>query len=270
VRHRLIAAGLAALFAVSPAAAVPAQAAPLPAAVSCSGVWVVVDYGPLPGGIKTGCASKYSTGAAALKSTFSVVISDGFVSKIGGLPSNPDPNKAYWSYWHATRQTDGSYSNWSYSTLGADAYHPTKGNAEGWRYQSLSEGKAAPRASAPTATAAEPAPSPTPTKASPPPSKKPTAKATASAPADTKTPTAKPAATTTSATAAPSTSAPAEKGTVPVSAEPAMSGAAAEAPSATVPPPASGTPAGTIAAGVAVIVAAGSLGGWWLLRGRRR
>lgn len=266
MRHHLIAIGLAALIAVGPMAAVPAQAAPLPAAVTCTGVWVVVDYGAL-GGTSTKCATSFSTGTKALRSAgFSVVIDGGFISKIGGKPSNPDPNKAYWSYWHATRQADGSYSAWDYSNLGADDYHPAQGNAEGWRYQSLSEGKAAPQADPPTAVAAEP--SPTPTKASTQPTKKATSRATtsasatatprSSAPTAASTPTPSPAqtATATSATAdTPSTD---------------VSAVAAEAPSAIAPPPASGTPVGTIAAGVAILVAAGGLGGWWLLRGRRR
>ena len=33
----------------------------------------------------------------------------GFVDKINGKPGKPDRNKAYWSYWHATRKADGSY-----------------------------------------------------------------------------------------------------------------------------------------------------------------
>jgi len=276
VRHRLIAAGLTALLAVSPVAAVPAQAAPLPAAVSCSGVWVVVDYGSL-GGTSTKCANGYATGTKALRSAgFSVNIDNGFILKISDKPGNPDPNKAYWSYWHATRQADGSYSNWSYSGLGADAYHPSQGNAEGWRYQSLSEGKVAPRAGAPTAPAAEPTPTPTPTKASPTPTKKPSAttkaSASASAPSSTKAASVTPSASSSSRPTEPTTAttevAATEKGTVPISAASAATEVAAEAPSADAQP-SSGSPTGTIAAGVAVLAAFGGLGSWWLVKGRR-
>lgn len=276
MRHRLIAAGLTALLAVSPVAAVPAQAAPLPAAVSCNGVWVVVDYGSL-GGTSTKCAGDFSTGTKALRSAgFSVVIDGGFISKIGGKPSNPDPNKAYWSYWHATRQADGSYSNWSYSSLGADAYHPSTGNAEGWRYQSLSEGKVAPRASAPTATAEQPSPSPTPTKASPTPTKKASSGASSSASPSAKASTSPRSSARASATASasesptPTTSVPSPNAEVVTpAASSATTDVAAEAPTAQTPPPASGSPAGTIAAGVVVFAAVGGLGSWWLVKGRR-
>lgn len=279
MRHRLIATGLTALLAASPVAAVPAQAAPLPAAVTCTGVWVVVDYGSL-GGVSTKCAGSHATGTKALRSAgFSVVISDGFIHKIGGKPSNPDPNKAYWSYWHATRQADGSYSDWRYSSLGADAYHPSQGNAEGWRYQSLSEGKVAPQASAPTAPAAEPKPSPTPTKASPTPTRKASATTKASASSSATSAAKASARPTTSTTAAtPSASATAEEGTVPISATPTESTAAgtdvtavaAEAPSTEAGPSEAGNPTGTIVSGLIVLIAMAGLGGWWLLKGRRR
>ncbi|PFG17528.1 hypothetical protein ATK74_2101 [Propionicimonas paludicola] len=268
MRHRLLAAGLTAILAVGPVAAVPAQAAPLPAAVSCSGVWVVVDDGTRAP--QASCARDgFSTGTKALRSAgFSVTIDNGFILKIGGRPSGKsDPSKAYWSYWHATRQADGSYSDWSYSSLGADAYHPSQGNAEGWRYQSLSEGKVAPRAGAPTAGTTEPTPSPTPTKASPKPTKKATASSTASASGTAKA-TAK---ATASTSASPSTAESILTPSAVASTTTAnMSAVAAEAPTAEATPPASGSPTGTIAAGIAVIAAAGGLGGWWLVKGRRR
>lgn len=270
MRHRLLAAGLTAILAVGPVAAVPAQAAPLPAAVSCSGVWVVVDDGTRAP--QASCARDgFSTGTKALRSAgFSVIIDNGFILKIGGRPSGKsDPSKAYWSYWHATRQADGSYSDWSYSSLGADAYHPSKGNAEGWRYQSLSEGKVAPRAGVPTAVTTEPTPSPTPTKASPKPTKKATASATPSASA-----TAKSTATATSSATAGSSSSPSAAESSLTPSAPAttteITAVAVEAPTAEPTQPTSGSPVGSIAAGVVVIAAAGGIGGWWLVKGRRR
>ena len=121
-----------------------------PQASGCEGVWVVVDYGSL-GGTSTQCASSFGTGIAALRSAgFNPSISESFVDKINGKPSKPDSSKAYWSYWHATRNDDGSYGAWNYSNLGASGYQPTKGNAEGWRFQSLGDGKVPPGAKPPT------------------------------------------------------------------------------------------------------------------------
>lgn len=261
MRHRLIAAGLTALLAVSPVAAVSAQAAPLPAAVTCTGVWVVVDFGG-DSGTKAGCATSYGTGTQALKSAFGgVSIDGGFVAKIEGKPSNPDPNKAYWSYWHAEKTADGGHSGWSYSSVGSDEYHPKKGDAEGWRYQSLSEGNAAPRASAPSASAAEPEPSATPTKASA------TAKATTKATAKASAQPSETGQSSASASAEPSAT------PTPIAASPSavpttqITAVAVEAP---VGEPDPGNPTGTIVAAAIAVVAAGGLGGWWLLKGRRR
>lgn len=268
MRHRLIAAGLTALLAVSPVAAVPAQAAPLPSALTCTGVWVVVDFGS--GSPERGCARSYGTGTTALRTAgFTVTIDGGFVSKISEKPSNPDPNKAYWSYWHATRTPDGSYSDWSYSSVGSDQYRPKQGDAEGWRYQSLSEGNAAPRAAAPSASAAEPEPTATPTKPRATAKASPTAKATSKA---TATASAKP-----SETGQPSASSSAGSSATPTptaaaqspSIEPTtqMTAVAVDAP---VGAPDPGNPTGTIVAGAVALIAAGGLGGWWLVKGRRR
>ncbi|MFT4108151.1 hypothetical protein [Propionicimonas sp.] len=281
MRKFLVAAALTATLAVGAAAATPTVAAPMPQASTCTGVWVVVDYGSL-GGTSTKCATSYGTGLAALKSAgFGVTIDDGFVYKINGKPSKPDINQAYWSYWHATKKSDGSYSDWSYSNLGASSYHPTSGNAEGWRYQPLSDGKVPPAIAPPATDTSTPTPTPSPTKTK---TSKPTASATA-----TRKPTATATATrtaTTSASASPTVSATTGSATPrasdPASATPdattvgtATSGAAAsevaqQETSAT--PPAgedTGSPVGAIVAGGAVVVAAAGLGGWWLIRRRQ-
>ena len=165
--------------AASPSAPAVAAAPVLPQAASCSGVWVVVDFGSLGGGISARCATSHSTGTAALRNAgFSPTITDGFVYKINGKPGKPDIYKAYWSYWHATRKADGSYNSWTYSNLGANSYKPTAGNAEGWRYQSLSDGKVPPGA-APPSSSETPKPTPKPTQSNTPkpqPTKKPSAK----------------------------------------------------------------------------------------------
>lgn len=279
MRKFLLVAALSAILAGGAAAATPTQATPLPQASTCSGVWVVVDFGSL-GGTSTKCSTSYGTGLAALKSAgFSPTVSDGFVYKISGKPSKPDTNKAYWSYWHATAKDDGSYSDWSYSNLGADSYHPTKGNAEGWRYQSLDGGKVPPGIAPPATDTSTPTPTPKPTKTA---THKPTAtasatkKPTATASA-TKTQTASASASATSTSATPSASPSAVVTPTPtLVATPLATNEATEvaqdavsaSPEAT-PAESSGTPVGAIVAGSAVLVAAAGLGGWWLLKGRK-
>ena len=267
-----------------PTAARPAtapQSQALPQAASCAGVWVVVDFGSL-GGISTKCATSYDTGLAALKSAgFSPTIDDGFVYKIAGKPSKPDINKAYWSYWHATRQDDGTYSSWSYSNLGASSYKPSKGNAEGWRYVSLSDPKTPPQA-APPSDVASPTPTPTKTTAKPTPkpsASKTTTKASATGASATKT-TASPNATkTASATAtaaktqarASATATASEPGTATATTESdgAHSDAAQQPAAAPAESGSVGSPMGAIVVGAIVVAAAGGLGGWWMLKGRR-
>lgn len=259
------------------------------AAPTCAGVWVVVDYGSL-GGIDTGCATSHGTGLAALRSAgFSPTVEDGFVLKIEGKPSSPNPKSAYWSYWQAKRQDDGSYSAWSYSNLGATASHPKQGNAEGWRFQDLSDGKVPPGAKPPKADAPTPTPSATKTgtpTAKPTATKQPTAKPTASKkPTATATATKQPTATASSTKSAsatptptPTTAAPTDSATPVVTAEPATPSPVEEASTEvageeitdTAPPTDSGSPLGAIVAGGLVVAGGVGAGGWWLLKGRKR
>ncbi len=132
--------------------AAPAQALPAPQTASCAGVWVVVDYGAV-GGTATACTGSYSTGTAALRAGFAVTLDAGLIVRINGLPTTPNIQENYWSYWHATRLPDGSYSGWSYSSVGPSAYHPVAGGAEGWRYQPVNAGYVAPGVSPPKQTA---------------------------------------------------------------------------------------------------------------------
>lgn len=260
--------------------AAPAEAA---AESTCDGVWVVVDYGSL-GGSQTACAARHATGAEALRSAgFSPSIDDGFLLQVNGKPGNPDPNKAYWSYWQANLTSDGSYTAWNYSSLGATASHPKSGNAEGWRYQSLDDGKVAPGPRPPEGTVSTPTPTPTATKASTKPTKKPSAK-----PSATRTPTASTSPTakrTASRSATPTVSASSTTTVAPTPPEatptaddsptPAAAGpddATPVAGTAATPPSSEGTggsPVGAIAAGTAVVAAGAGLGGWWLLKGRK-
>jgi hypothetical protein len=133
--------------------AAPAQALPAPQTASCAGVWVVVDYGTV-GGTATACAGSYSTGTAALRGAgFTITLDAGLIVRINGLPTTPNIQESYWSYWHATRQPDGSYSGWSYSSVGPGSYHPVAGGAEGWRYQPVNAGYVAPGVAPPKQTA---------------------------------------------------------------------------------------------------------------------
>lgn len=237
---------------------------------ACNGVWVIVDYGSL-GGVSTACATSYSTGTAALRSAgLSPSLDNGFLEKINGKPATPDRQTAYWSYWQATRQSDGSYSGWKYATTGANSSHPVKGNAEGWHYVSVSGGASAPGATPPKNPAqAAPAPTsaPSATKSSASPTAKPSSKAS----------TKPTSASSSSTTAKPSTSSADPKTS---SASPSPSGAATspsaypttEAPSADPPGmdgPA-GSPIAVIATTSALAVGAAGAGGWWLWKGRRR
>ncbi|MBK8447654.1 MAG: hypothetical protein IPL41_13505 [Micropruina sp.] len=123
----------------------------LPRQTSCSGVWVVVDFGSLGGATSTECATSHVTGLDALRSAgFAPLFRDSFVYSISGRPSKPDINKAYWSYWQAIKQDDGSYSAWTYSTLGAGVSQPEQGSAEGWSYISLGAGNTPPGVKPPT------------------------------------------------------------------------------------------------------------------------
>lgn len=241
---------------------------------ACNGVWVVVDYGSL-GGVSTACATSFSTGTAALRSAgFTPTLDNGFLEKINGKPAAPDRQTAYWSYWQATRQSDGSYSGWKYANTGANSSHPTKGNAEGWHYVSVS-GASAPGATPPKNPAEAPSSAPSPTKSS-------------SAPSPTKTASAKPSATkssTSSATATPTASSAKPKSPSPtpsqsssVSPSPSV---VATSPPASFPPGApsadpigsdapAGSPTAVIVTASALAVGAAGAGGWWLWRGRRR
>jgi hypothetical protein len=141
--------------------ATPAHALPAPQTSSCAGVWVIVDYGAL-GGTATACAGSYSTGTAALRSAgFALTLDAGLIVRINGLPTTPNVQENYWSYWHATRQPDGSYSSWSYSNVGPASYYPTAVDAEGWRYQPVNGGYVAPGVAPPKQTATTQAPATT-------------------------------------------------------------------------------------------------------------
>lgn len=284
MKRALLAAALTATL-VAGAAASPAAAEVLPQAETCTGVWVVVDFGSEGGGTRTDCATSYSTGVAALTSVgLKPTMAGGFVSTIAGKPSKPDINKAYWSYWQATLKSDGSWTAWSYATEGAATSHPKKGAAEGWHYVSLSASNEPPGAKPPAGVASATKPTASATAkpsatASPKPTPKATTKATSKAtpsakPSATAKPSASPTAATTSAaptqpaSSSPATAAPTV--TPVASATPSATAEFTAAPQAEVTPAqgSGGSPVGAIVAGVLVVLAALGLG-WWFWRGRK-
>lgn len=223
---------------------------------ACNGVWVVVDFGSLGGGVSTRCATDYATGSAALRATLGAKFNNGMVTAIAGKPSKPDIFKDYWSYWHASRLANGSYSSWSYSNLGANSYHPTKGNAEGWHYISISESASGPHAKPPANPAAVAKPKPPATSSTAGASKAKSSKPSASTSAASK-PAAPASATPRTATTATSLS---------PSPTPTPSPTATPAPTGDDP----GDPVALIA--TAATIGVGGLGAaaWWLMKGRKR
>lgn len=252
---------------LAPLAMVGATPAVAESVKVCSGVWVIVDFGEL-GGISTQCATKFDTGTAALKSAgFTPTLENSMLVKLDGKPTKPDIYKSYWSYWQATRADDGSYSEWKYSDLGANSYHPTKGNAEGWRYQALADGKVHPDATPPSAPVATPEPTSKPSETAKP-SPKPTATKTVTK-APTSTSSATPSATDSpSASAAPTTppATPSEPTGWPSAASPAPEGTV----NPPIEPAPSGTPVGALVAGGLVLAGGAGVGAWWWLKGRHR
>ncbi|GAA1918366.1 hypothetical protein [Nocardioides marmoribigeumensis] len=171
-----------------PLAGSPAQAA----GGSCSGrtgVSVVVDFGPLGGGVQQACVPNGSGHNAA------VVTGDGgfeitnvqgqpFVCRINGKPdqehdkescTRTPPEDAYWGlFW-----SDGS-RGWTYSTQGAYSLTPKDGWTIGWRFEdggTRENPGAAPRRNPP------PSPSASPTTSSPRPTKRPSSPPHSTAPA---------------------------------------------------------------------------------------
>lgn len=295
MRKRLIALALATLVAGAgaPAAAGIAQPAQsrvaavtgLPRAASCSGVWVVVDYGSLGGGVASRCAVSYATGLTALGSAgFEPTTVEGFVYTISRKPSKANINKAYWSYWHAAADGNGGYNAWTYSTLGATSYTPKQGDAEGWRYVLISDPKTPPQAAPPSNTEETPTPKPTKTKPKPTKTSKPgrtsakpstTSSASTRASASTKATKTSSSKATRSATAtASATATDTASPQTSTSPEATRATAGSDATVAQEQPGTAdgsspGSPVGVIVTGVIVAAAAGGLGGWWLLKGRK-
>lgn len=157
--RRLLAVGLATcLMLVAGPLPASSAATTLPAATrSCTGVWVVVDRGN--GEATTRCATSYRNGLEALRSAgFTTEATKGFVTRIHSFPAVVDTTSFtnYWSYWHASVRSDGTFSSWTYSNQGASTYRPKRGAVEGWRFGD--GGSIAPRLLPPRGYASAPRP----------------------------------------------------------------------------------------------------------------
>lgn len=245
--------------------------APEASAAGCSGVWVVV-------GSSVRCAGSYSSGLAALRSAgFSVqTIGGGFVCRINGSPDTCTMNVPYWTYWHSTKRSDGTWGPWVYSAKGAGSYAPSKNVAEGWSYGSGSvQPGSKPPTVAPTATTTKPTATKTTTTRRPTTTSKPTTSRTSTTAKHTTT-----TKTTTTTATQPASSTTSKAPTPTGSAQPSPIVATAPAPDpdastlaeqtgATAAPeaaPSAGTPVGVLATGGIVAVGGVALGAWALRR----
>lgn len=179
--HRLLRSAAAGALAFSAtgvlyaAAAPPARAAGYDGAcTSSSGVTVVVDFGPLGGGVATRCSPVGSgaTGIDALQAAGIPVAGTqryglAFVCRLYGEPTsartlpggyheqcvNTPPTDAHWDYFKAANG-----GSWSYSSTGASGSAVIPGGFEGWRF---SEGSRIAPGRAPVRATAKPKPKPT-------------------------------------------------------------------------------------------------------------
>lgn len=135
-----------AVLATACAAGGVVSTAPAASAAGCAGekgVLVVVDFGPLGGGIERGCArGNPSSGYDALHNAgFTTAgtkqYGPSFVCRIDKKPSvrqqsctNTPPSKAHWSYWHGLP----GKSRWVLSSVAVTGYDPRPGEIEAWSF----------------------------------------------------------------------------------------------------------------------------------------
>jgi hypothetical protein len=147
---------------------------------SSAGVTVVVDFGPLGGGLAIRCApvGGGATGMDALRAAGIPVTmpvrTPGFVCRLYGQPTssatlpggyheqcvNTPPSSAYWSYWKAPNG-----GSWSVSSQGVETSQVIPGGFEGWRFV---EGSTLPPRAAATRPVTAPKPTSTTTAPAPP------------------------------------------------------------------------------------------------------
>jgi hypothetical protein len=192
---------LAAVGLVGGASLVPSVAEAAPGRCEPgTGVTVVVDYGPLGGGVALGCdpgGAGKAASAVVPEAGFPLTFVNGepFVCRIAGKPdasqescARTPPADAYWGLFWA----DGMGGSWKYATVGVTGLKVPEGGSIGWRFQDGGERDLPGAAPNPPAPASSPSPtkSPTPQPSSPPssppagqPSAQPTAAPPSTAPA---------------------------------------------------------------------------------------
>jgi hypothetical protein len=265
------------VLAVAGAGLVPAPATA--AMCSTAGISVVVDFGALGGGIRTGCdASGNRNAATAFENTDNHLSyasrQPGFVCRVRGIPAsdpciNTAPADAYWGlYW-----SDGT-SGWKYASTSAGSLTVPAGGsvAFSWQNGGGDPPGIAPASPAPPATRA-PAPAPTkqPTKqTTTQPTKNPAA-ATPATPGATSSTTAPigsgRASASTRASGSPSTANPSP------TTSPSPDASAADQAEVSVDAPAAdrtddGGLAWWVPVGVLALLAAGGGSAWWTRRRR--
>ncbi len=116
---------------------------PAQAGVECDGVQVVVDQGPLGGGVAVRCVDvDGDRSAAALTEQAGVAITwvqrypGSFVCRLGGRPADlacagTPPSDRYWGLFWAGSDD----SSWTYSTQGAGSLTVPRDGVVGWRFQ---------------------------------------------------------------------------------------------------------------------------------------
>lgn len=97
--------------------------------VDAGNVFVIVD--PVTVDIMGACATKFGTGAEALKSAGFTADSDSFIKVINGYRADYAADGFWWSYYHRHRD-DGAWGDWEFSQLGVGSYQPKAGSIEAW------------------------------------------------------------------------------------------------------------------------------------------
>ena len=191
---RLLAGAAVLAVAAAPAAPAGPAAATQGRCAPGTGVTVVVDYGPIGGGVVMACDPDGAGKSAAEVVTdagFSlqyVSSQPGFVCRVNGQPGEADedcggtpPPDAYWGlFW-----SDADPETWAYSSEGAGSLDVPEGGSIGWRFQDGGD-REVPSAP-PTAKANTPSAQPQPSKS---PSPQPAGPSDAASPTPTPTPSA--------------------------------------------------------------------------------
>lgn len=252
-----------------------ASARPAAACPVGDGITVVVDFGPLGGGVQIRCVTtSVSSGFDALeKAGFTYAGAQrfpGLLCRIDGKPADDPcvsapPSNRYWAYWTATAPG----GSWTYSDQGAGNRVPPPGSVEGWAFSAGCDRQpgAGPCPGGTTTTTTAYRPPETPTTAMPsgggrtPPSAT-AAAGVAEAPGESST-TTKPGAETTTTRASDRAPAAGEPGDDEVS---ALAGAVAARDSGDADGASGGSAAGAVVGALAVL----GLGGAGLMTARRR